>query len=1194
MKKAFIFIIAAITALSCSDTEMYDDTMPDTVRYAEFSFKMSDPLKDSTMTRSVMDADPDEIKNICAFAFDASSGDLLRYRSNTGGKLAGDPVMTYISGSTSFEWTLPLGVEMDIYAVCNMGQINPSDNLSDFLSSPELHYEIDNVSDLNSTGVPMTAVLEGISDDNGSSTYVLPARRIISKYTIRITDMPADYEITGIRICNVNSRTTLFAINEVADASSGLIMGDWATEEDLSTLNSGGRAAFYMFENAQTTAGGVSLPSDPEWFEVHGLLKGKADLCTYLDIVSVFKGESRRDRLYLGQNCNGDFDVIRNTIRNITCPAPTSMKPGSGQDILHFTDTKEIAPGETVEIPFAYNLALSEADPSSIVFTADDDLTLGTPVFTSEGENYGTGVIPVTCSTSADIGETLSVRMVSGDASSQTGVQIVNKLISVRISTPLTLVRVRSVQLAAKAQYADGTEITDPAMFDWKITTGSHISTVKDGLLSRIGYCYGPVLVEAEFDGVRSNKLPLIFDSVLLELFSEPAEVNIGIGSSTPLELYYTISKISDMSGTEITVTETSAAVPHAITYSMNDLNIASVTKNASGTSIITGKASGTTSLDIRYRHQYMGMDYGIATLEVPVNVGGYHYYQLEVSKSSVNLSVGNGTQLEAYLVAYSNGMEVSRTNVTYTAAWSSSDSSVATVSSGSVTGISGGTATITARYGVETATVTVNVEEPDIPDPVITHELSVTAGTTVFTGGGSTAVTARYITYINGIQDSAEDVTSSASWSSDDTSVATVSGGYISINDVNGSAVITASYNGVSDSVTIIAKKKDDPAPIPVITYSLDVSPSGVTVYDKDSESFTATFHTYTDGIQTSSQNVTSSCSWSVTSGSAYVSVSGGVVTGKGGTSNGSATVKASYTYDGKTYSDTGSVEYRHEPVLTYRLDVSIAQASFTGGGTTGATATYITLEDGIEASSRDVTSSAVWSSSNTNVASVNGGNIIVNNVEGSATITATYNGRYGSGSVSNKYVEKGTLKLAWTSLDRELLVGDSTTNPALYFAEGSDSPVNVSSEAAWSSSNNGVATVSGGTITATGEGRATITATYRGLTASCTIGCVESLYVVNSNVYTVSVGTGVNRVAVDLTLSDGSIIKDAGYSWQCTASGNSSVVSKGAAGSGPVIYRTSGTTWNFTFTLTVYTPDGVNPGSVTAGTSISASGLI
>lgn len=1193
MKKAFIFIIAAISALACSETEMYEETKSDSVRYAEFSFKVSDPLKDSTMTRTVMDTDPDEIKNICAFAFDASSGDLLRYRRNTGGKQVGDPVMTYISGSTSFEWTLPLGVEMDIYAVCNMGQIDPSDNLSDFLNSPELHYEIDNVSDLNSTGVPMTAVLEGISDNNGNSTYVLSARRIISKYTLRVTDLPADYEITGIRICNVNNSTTLFAVNEAADASSELIMGDWATEDDLSTLNSGGRAAFYMFENAQTTAGGISLPSDTEWFEVHGLLKEKADLCTYLDIVSVFKGESRRDRLYLGKNCNGDFDVIRNTIRNITCPAPISMTPGSGQDILHFTETKEMAPGETVEFPFVYNLALSEADPSSIIFTADDDLVLGTPVFTSEGENHGTGVIPVTCSTSADIGETLSVRMVSGDASSQTEVKIVNKLISVKISTPLTLVRVRSVQLVAKAQYADGTEITDPAMFDWKITTGASISTIKDGLLSRIGYCYGPVLVEAEFDGVRSNKLPLIFDSVILELFSEPAEVNVGIGSTAPLELYYTICKIGNMAGTEITVTETSAAASPAVTYSMNDLNIASVTKNASGRIIITGQALGSTSLDIQYRHLYLGMDYGIATLEVPVSVGGYQY-QLEVSRSSVSLSVGNGTQLEAYLVAYDNGMEVSRANVTSTAAWSSSDSSVATVSSGCVTGISGGTATITAKYGIETATVTVHVETPDIPAPVITHELSVTAGTTVFTGGGSTTATVRYITYINGIQSQSEDVTSSASWSSDDTSVATVSGGSINVSDVNGSAVITASYNGMSDSVTIIAKKKDDPAPVPVITYSLDVSPSGVTVYDKDSESFTATFCTYTDGIQTSSKNVTSSCSWSVTSGSAYVSVSEGVVTGKGGTSNGSATVKASYTYDGKTYSDSGSVEYRHEPVLTYRLDVSIAQAAFTGGGTTSATATYITFEDGIESSSKDVTSSAAWSSSNTDVATVNGGSIIVKNVEGSATITATYNGKSGSGNVSNKYVDKGTLSLAWTSLDQELLVGSSTTNPALYFAEGSDSPVNVSSEATWSSSDNNVATVSGGTITATGEGRATITATYKGHTASCTVGCVESLYVVNSNVYTVSVGTGVNKVAVDLTLSDGSVVKDAGYSWKCIASNNSSVVSTGATGSGPVIFRTSGTTWDFTFTLTVYTPDGVNPGSVTTGTSISASGLI
>ena len=364
MKRVLIFIFAAISALSCSEREMSGDLKPDVVQYAEHTFEISLPLDDSTATRSVMNADPDRIKDVCAFAFDAGSGDILRYPN--GGGRAGDPVMTYVTGSSSVEWSLPLGVEMDIYAVCNMGQITAPSTLSEFLASPDLVYEISDVSDLDGSGVPMTAVLEGIMSDRGS-TLVLPARRIVSKYTVRLTDMPYDYEITGIRICNVNSRTTLFARNEAADASSVLIMGDWATEEDLALLNSGEGAEFYMFENAQTTTGSASLEAGSKWYEVHGQLAEKADLCTYLDIISEHEGEARRDRLYLGRDCTSNFDVIRNTIRHISCPAPVSLISGAGQDVLRFAGSCDAFPGETILIPFEYNLLKNYNDMNMVM-----------------------------------------------------------------------------------------------------------------------------------------------------------------------------------------------------------------------------------------------------------------------------------------------------------------------------------------------------------------------------------------------------------------------------------------------------------------------------------------------------------------------------------------------------------------------------------------------------------------------------------------------------------------------------------------------------------------------------------------------------------------------------------------------------------------------------------------------------------
>lgn len=1491
MKNTLLFIITVISALSissCAEQEMSEKYGAHDIRYAEHSFNVACPHKDSTATRSVMSADPDAIKDICAFAFDASSGEILRYRSKTGSGQAGDPVMAYVTGTSSFEWSLPLGVEMDIYATCNMGRLDAPADLSEFLSYPDLVYEIHDVSDLDDSGVPMTAVAKGVKyDGTGNGTFTLPARRIVSKYTLSITDMPDDYEITGIRICNVRSSTTLFAENEAADEPSELIMGDWATQKDLEALNSGGRAEFFMFENAQSTTRMVGLASGPKWFEVHGKLGDAADLCTYLDILSTSDGSSRRDRLYLGSDCRTNFDILRNTVRDITCPAPVSVMFEAGQDILMFTDSKEAAPEETVEIPFIYNLSLSEAGPESIRFTTEDGLISGEPVFYPEGDDCGTGIIPVTCSLAAPIGERLAVRMESGEADAETAVSVINKVMSVTVSAPYKRMHTMAMQLTAEALFADGSTVTDPSAFEWHVTDGVSLAYIDDGFLVRNGYVFGQVCIQASYEGVYSDELPVEISESLMYIDTEPNPIYVYENGSTTARFRACTATVTP----EGTLEDQATLIAYLTdcTYSTEDPSIASASDNRYFELQITGLKTGQTYLDIAYKYpkRYTwNTDYGTAYAQIPIIVGDYQY-GLVIEAPATSLYIGDKMQMKAYFVTYYKGEEKSRINVTdkvpwessnshasitedglvtamsvsslgtgsvsilasyngYSASislkiydkvskvlsiepnplylgigkgqslsatlynitngtydsgtdvtasvrwssddpdiasvnssgyvkaisngstyingtytlygeeyfayidvyagkqteystsleitpssadigigstidltathisyedgsayyhedvtdwnvcfWSSSNTSVATVAAGRVTGRAAGTAIITAKYGSDTGTATIHVESSGIniiPDPVTTHELSVTADESEFTGGGSTVARAMYVTYTDDVQTSADDVTSSASWTSGNTSVATVNGGNITVNDVTGTSVVKATYNGksdsviitahkkevpepdpvitqelavtagkteftgggsttaaatcitytdgvrtssrdvtsnavwsttdsnvasvskgsiivkdvegkadimavyegVSDSVTITAHKSDDPEPDPVITYSLTVSPSDMTIHDKGSGSFTAVFHTYADGVQTSSEDVTSSCIWSVTSGSSYVSVSGGTVTGKGGTSDGSATVKASYTHEGSTYDATGHVTYEHTVVTTHRLDVSIAETSFTGGGSTSATATYITSEDGTETARDDVTSSAIWSSSNPSVATASGGNIIVSNVDGSATITATYNGKSDSGIVSNEYVEKGTLELTWTSLDQAILVGDSTSNPALYYAEGSGVPVNVSSSAVWSSSDPSIAAVSYGTITAVGEGIATITAGYKGLSARCTVKCVRNLVIVGAYAYSISAGTDVYKVAVDLTLSNGSVVKDADYSWECTVSDNSAIVSKGDTGSGPLIYGTSGTAGDFLFRLTAFAPDGVEPESVTTGISISASRII
>lgn len=123
-------------------------------------------------------------------------------------------------------------------------------------------------------------------------------------------------------------------------------------------------------------------------------------------------------------------------------------------------------------------------------------------------------------------------------------------------------------------------------------------------------------------------------------------------------------------------------------------------------------------------------------------------------------------------------------------------------------------------------------------------------------------------------------------------------------------------------------------------------------------------------------------------------------------------------------------------------------------------------------------------WSSSNEQVAVVVNGKVTAK-VEGTATITATADGKSATCSVTvtkaeNVPVEEVVLDISNLSLK----VGETQTLTATI------KPTNSTvKEVNWSSSNEKVAVVVNGKVTAKGEGTATITATADGKSASCSV---------------------------------------------------------------------------------------------------------
>ena len=458
---------------------------------------------------------------------------------------------------------------------------------------------------------------------------------------------------------------------------------------------------------------------------------------------------------------------------------------------------------------------------------------------------------------------------------------------------------------------------------------------------------------------------------------------------------------------------------------------------------------------------------------------------------------------------------------------------------------------------------------------PNIAYGLTNSKSTVSLDVGGSTTLSATYYRTVDGVKDTETDVTSYAAWTSSYPSVATVSGGKVT-GVAAGTATITATYNGYKVTTTVTVEDK--------ITYDYYLSSESVSVVNGRTTKLTAVRRTFTNGSQTYGEDYSSNFIWTSSNTSVATVGSNGVISGVGA---GTATITANY--GGTTLTGTVTVT----PNYTYELVLNKTSINMGKGRTETLIATFKTYADGVLESSKDVTSSATWSSSSSSVAGVNGGTITGNGV-GSATITATYNGK--SATCTVNVIGSPTLSLGWTSVD--LKRGDVRTNAAIYNPNNGTASTNVTSSAIWTTSNSGVATVGGGQITAQGKGTCTITATYNGVSASCTVNVTENdtpgmnAYVSNMSVQSVNVsGTSNYKLTLSLRFSDGTVVEDAPYTWSVTYAQNTSIAT-GTSGDAPIVYTGGGSTYVMAVTLTTkeyyYDANG-NRRQHTTGTSFS-----
>jgi uncharacterized protein YjdB len=478
-------------------------------------------------------------------------------------------------------------------------------------------------------------------------------------------------------------------------------------------------------------------------------------------------------------------------------------------------------------------------------------------------------------------------------------------------------------------------------------------------------------------------------------------------------------------------------------------------------------------------------------------------------------MSIGTGGAQQFTATAhFSNG---TTKDVTGSAQWSSSDSNVASVTiAGIASGATAGTVTITAQYNSMPGTALLKVTAA----AANLSSITVSPATTSIPVNSSQQFTAT-ANYSDG---SSADITSLVSWISSATGIATVDASGLATGVAAGSANITASLAGVTQSAALTVTA-------PTIV-SITVTPDGLTEAIGINRQFVATA-TYSDG---SSADLTSGVTWNSSSTSTATIDNSGLLTTIGA---GSTTITATVG----SFSDTATLTV----VAAHLISIAVTPATQTiSAGTSQQFTATGTFDDG----STQLLPSVSWSSSSTSVAAVDVNGLATGVGTGTATITAASGSVSGTASLT---VSGATLvSIAVTPTNASMAAG--TTKQYTATGTFSDSSTqDITASVLWASSNPAAATIGAqGLASSVATGSTTIKATFGSINGS------TGLTVSNVKLVSITISPANPRISKKTsmkfsasgTFSDGSVASNlSGIGWKSSKPNIASIRSSGIA---------------------------------------------
>jgi trimeric autotransporter adhesin len=475
------------------------------------------------------------------------------------------------------------------------------------------------------------------------------------------------------------------------------------------------------------------------------------------------------------------------------------------------------------------------------------------------------------------------------------------------------------------------------------------------------------------------------------------------------------------------------------VTWTSSATNVATISPTGTATAV----GLGTTTIKAA-----SGSVSGSTTLTV-----SHQVVSIAVASTLTSLAPGTAQQFTARATYNDN----TTADATSFATWSSSNTAAATVSNtagsnGIVTAVASGSATVTATIGSVSGTLGVTVSNAKLAS------LAVTPASKTFGIGTSGQFTATG-SFDDG---TTQDISNVATWSSSASNiVVSTSKGFFTAKGL-GTANITAKWQNITSPIATAIVDTSS-------VQSFNVNPASAQIAQSTQQRFHG-LATLKDGSSLDVTSVTgitwSSSDTSVATVSNSGTSSSGTATGVVGSAN-PVTIKAQLG---------ASISAQALLTVTSATIQSIAVAPATLTLQVGATKIYIAVGKFSDQTTQDITAVSAWTSTDANVASLQTGSTFTANGSGTATITASFQGKSGTASLTCN-TGPAAIKIKAASVTINAL---SPNNTAQLLAVDATTGSVLDRGITWSTSDSSVATVSStGLVTGLSVGTANITGT-------------------------------------------------------------------------------------------------------------------